>query len=144
MDRRPRSSAEFVVQLGPPPISSFASTDLEAALGASGAAGVDGGGRGGGGDDSGGGGPSGGGPSGGGGGGASLLASIAEDAQMTLRFAHVCAYVSAHVKPPGPLDRLRNGIARRCADGVPPADSERQILYSVTGEVTPGEVLALM
>ncbi|KAI8473752.1 MAG: hypothetical protein J3K34DRAFT_497894 [Monoraphidium minutum] len=158
-ERRARQSAEFVVNLGPPePLASYVSSDSAGGLelpryGSGHGSGLGPpAGRKGSGAASGhslasipGGGAPGGGGGGGGDEGASpkarpdLLASIDEDSQLTLRYSRICAWVSASVQPPGVLERLRR--ARQGGEREP---EERQILFSVTGEILPGEVLALM
>jgi hypothetical protein len=130
-ERRSRCSAEFVVNLGPPePLSSLASSDLDAAVAAA-ARVARGAGHGGAGAQ-----------------GSSpkarpdLLASIEEEAQLTLRYHRISAFVATRVGPPGLRDRLRG--AARSIKGGPRDPEERQILFSVSGEIMPGEVLALM
>ncbi|GBF99558.1 ABC transporter G family member-like [Raphidocelis subcapitata] len=131
-ERRGRNSAEFVVNLGPPePVLSYASGDLDGPAGgpplppppaSDGAAASDGGAA----PDA----------------RPDLLASIDEHGQMALRYSRISAYVATAVQPPGPLERLR--AAGRAARGGEREPQERQILHAVSGEILPGEVLALM
>jgi hypothetical protein len=125
-ERRSRCSAEFVVNLGPPePLASFASSDQDAAAGA-------GRGR-----------PAAARPA-----GSSpkarpdLLASIDDESQLTLRYHRISAFVSTRAGPPSLRDRLK-GAAKTMGGGEREPE-ERQILFSVSGEIMPGEVLALM
>jgi hypothetical protein len=68
-----------------------------------------------------------------------LLASIDEEDQLTLRYSRISAFVSTSIQPPSLLER-----ARRASRGGEREPEERQILCSITGEILPGEVLALM
>ncbi|KXZ52591.1 hypothetical protein GPECTOR_9g636 [Gonium pectorale] len=82
---------------------------------------------------------------------AAILRSIEKRSQILIRFEDVCAWVPTLVLPGGEsklsamLGKLRRGNAagsESTPKQAPP--KERQILFNVSGEVHPGEVLALM
>lgn len=65
---------------------------------------------------------------------------------MQLEFKDVCCYVPAQFEVPGMLNSITKA-AKACANkikGVEVQKKERQILFSVTGVVNPGEVVAIM
>ena len=65
---------------------------------------------------------------------------------MQLEFKDVCCYVPAMFEVPGMLNSITKA-AKACANkikGVEVQKKERQILFSVTGVVNPGEVVAIM
>ncbi|GLI63140.1 hypothetical protein VaNZ11_006048 [Volvox africanus] len=79
---------------------------------------------------------------------ANILKAIDKRAQVVIRFESLCAWVPTLVVPGGQGGRpsLRSCLGMRQEEGEvkPQAPKERQILFNVTGEVNPGEVLALM
>jgi len=110
-ERRSRSSAEFVVNLGPPeslePIVSYSSADLDHGPGSLTALAP----------------PSGNSPKA----RPDLLASIDDDSQLTLRYARISAYVATAVQPPSVFERMR-----RASQGGEREPEERQVRFAVS------------
>ncbi|GIL87008.1 hypothetical protein Vretimale_14202 [Volvox reticuliferus] len=79
---------------------------------------------------------------------ANILQTIDKRAQVVIRFESLCAWVPTLVVPGGQGRRSSLmscvGTPREEGAAKPQAPKERQILFNVTGEVNPGEVLALM
>ncbi|KAG2425311.1 hypothetical protein HXX76_013891 [Chlamydomonas incerta] len=86
---------------------------------------------------------------------ANLLRSIEKTQQVTVRFEDVCAWVPTLVLPGGPSKV--GALVAKCKGGAegtdeeaprqappPKEEKEKQVLFNISGEVTPGEVLALM
>ncbi|KAG2431027.1 hypothetical protein HYH02_013459 [Chlamydomonas schloesseri] len=84
---------------------------------------------------------------------ASLLRSIEKSSQVTVEFNEVCAWVPTLVLPGGGGPGKVGALLAKCKGGdggtdveapKAPPPKERQVLFNISGEVTPGEVLALM
>ncbi|GFR49799.1 hypothetical protein Agub_g11737, partial [Astrephomene gubernaculifera] len=82
---------------------------------------------------------------------ASILKSIDKSAQVVIRFDNICAWVPTLVIPGGHGGNFSALLGPFRGKGQPSDEpkqqqppKERQILFNVSGEVSPGEVLALM
>ncbi|WIA20339.1 hypothetical protein OEZ85_006170 [Tetradesmus obliquus] len=72
-----------------------------------------------------------------------LLEDIPPSQQLNLRFERICAYVNTDYDTPGMVTRLKRTFDKT-ARAEAEAKQKKQILFSVTGEMVPGEMLALM
>ncbi|KAG2488296.1 hypothetical protein HYH03_013146 [Edaphochlamys debaryana] len=79
---------------------------------------------------------------------ASILRTIDKQARVILQFSHVNAWVPTLVIPGGQsrFSQLLSSCSRggSGSDAAPEVPKERQVLFDISGEVNPGEVLALM
>ncbi|KAF8055666.1 rca [Scenedesmus sp. PABB004] len=72
-----------------------------------------------------------------------LLEGIPPERQLGLRFERICAHVNTDYDTPGVLTRLRRATDR-AARAAAEERKQKQILFDVSGEMRPGEMLALM